>query len=136
MGGQAHFTPIPSVNQQWDRAYLKDPAGTAPDAVHVVICDQAGFHLKDGDPRLPERVRILALPAYSPELNPCGQAWDIVRDSIGNRVFTTVRRLRKAMVPALKRWRDDAGSVLSLIGRPWLALKTQEFAANANITLV
>ncbi|MDB6133519.1 MAG: family transposase [Verrucomicrobiales bacterium] len=135
-GGQAHFAHIPSVNQEWDRVYLKDLAATAPDAVHVVIRDQAGFHLKDGDPRLPDRVRILDLPPYSPELNPCEQAWDMIRDSIGNRVFTTVRQLRRAMAPALKRWWDDAASVLSLIGRPWMALKTQEFAASANVTLV
>lgn len=136
MGGQAHFAHIPSVNQEWDQAYLKDLAATAPDAVHVVIRDQAGFHLRDGDPRLPDRVRILDLPPYSPELNPCEQAWDMVRDSIGNRVFATVRQLRKAMAPALRRWWNDAASVLSLIGRPWMALKTQEFAVNANVTLV
>ena len=124
------------MNQEWDRAYLKDLAATAPDAAHVVIRDQAGFHLRDGDPRLQVRVRILDLPPFSPELNPCEQAWDMVRDSIGNKVFATVRRLRKAMAPALKRWWDDAASVLSLIGRPWMAHKIKEFATGANVTLI
>ena len=40
-----------------------------PDAIHVVIRDQAGFHLRDGDPRLPARVRIIDLPPFTPELN-------------------------------------------------------------------
>ena len=30
-------------------------------------------HLRDGAPRLPARVRIVDLPPYSPELNPCEQ---------------------------------------------------------------
>lgn len=119
-GGQAHFCQIPAVNQQWDREYLADLATSDPQAVQVVIRDQAGFHLRDGDPRLPERVRIIDLPPYSPELNPCEQLWDIIKDAIGNRVFTCIEELREAMLPALQRYWDDAKAVLSLIGRDWL----------------
>ena len=68
-GGQAHFGQFPSVSQQWDRAYLWDLTATDLAAVHVVIRDQAGFHLQDRDPRLPGRGRIIDL-SYSPELNP------------------------------------------------------------------
>jgi transposase len=38
------------------------------------------FHLRDGDTRLPERVRIIDLPPYNPELNPCEQLWDVIKD--------------------------------------------------------
>jgi hypothetical protein len=54
---QAHFCQIPAVNQEWDHRYLEDLARTEPDAVHVVIRDQAGFHLRDGDTRL-DRVKF------------------------------------------------------------------------------
>lgn len=59
IGGQAHSCQIPSVNQGWDAIYLKNLEATDPNAIHVVIRDQAGFHLRDGDPRLPARVRII-----------------------------------------------------------------------------
>jgi transposase len=39
-------------------------------------------------------VRIIDLPPYSPELNPCEQLWDIVVNDIGNRVFETIEALR------------------------------------------
>lgn len=120
IGGQAHFCQIPAVSQKWDGLYLENLAATDPSAVHVVIRDQAGFHLRDGDPRLPERVRIVDLPPYSPELNPCEQLWDQVKDEIGNRVFATIEELREAMLPALERWWNDAGAVLRLVGRGWL----------------
>jgi transposase len=120
IGGQAHFCQIPAVNQEWDHRYLEDLARTEPDAVHVVIRDQAGFHLRDGDTRLPERVRIIDLPPYNPELNPCEQLWDIIKDEIGNRVFATVEELREATLPALQRYWDDAAAVLRLVGRSWL----------------
>ena len=120
VGGQAHFCQIPAVNQIWDRAYLEDLAATDPAAVHVVIRDQAGFHLRDGDERLPERVRIIDLPPYNPELNPCEQLWDMIKDGIGNRVFPTIEALREAMLPELERFWNDMAGVLRLIGRPWL----------------
>lgn len=118
--GQAHFLQLPQVNLDCDRIYLEDLAATDPLAVHVVIRDQAGFHLRDGDPRLPGRVRIVNLPPYSPELNPCEQLWDIVKDSIGNKTMATIEALRDAVIPALRRYWDDAAAVLQLIGRPWL----------------
>lgn len=120
IGGQAHFCQIPSVNQGWDRNYLENLAATDEQAIHVVIRDQAGFHLRDGDPRMPARVRIVDLPPYSPELNPCEQLWDIVKDEIGNRVFDTINQLRRAVLPALERYWDHPASVLRLVGRPWI----------------
>lgn len=120
VSGQAHFCQFPSINLEWDHAYLQDLTLTDGDAVHVLIRDQAGFHLRDGDPRLPPRVRIIDLPPYSPELNPCEQLWDIVKDDIGNRVFETIEALREAMLPTLKRYWDDAGAVTKLIGREWM----------------
>lgn len=120
IGGEAHFAHLPGVGLAWDAAYLANLAATAPEASHVVLRDQAGFHLRDGDPRLPAGVRIVDLPAYSPELNPCEQLWDIVKDEIANRVFTSVGRLRTGMKGALQRFWDDSAAVLSLIGRPWM----------------
>jgi transposase len=120
VGGQAHFCQFPSINQEWDHTYLKDLTMIDGEAVHVLIRDQVGFHLRDGDPRLPARVRIIGLPPYSPELNPCEQLWDIVKDDIGNRVFETIEALREAMLPTLQRYWDDAAAVLKLIGREWM----------------
>jgi transposase len=120
IGGQAHFCQIPSVNQGWDAIYLKNLEATDPDAIHVVIRDQAGFHLRDGDPRLPARVRIIDLPPYWPELNPCEQLWDMIKDEIGNRVFPSIQDLRQATLPALQRFWQEPARVLRLVGRAWL----------------
>jgi len=120
VGGQAHFCQIPSVSQDWDRIYLENLAATDAQLIHVIIRDQAGFHLRDGDVRLPARVRIIDLPPYSPELNPCEQLWDIIKDEIGNRVFATIEELRKATLPALQRYWSDPSRVLQLIGREWI----------------
>lgn len=123
VSGQAHFCQFPSINLEWDYEYLSDLTRVNSEAIHVVIRDQAGFHLRDGDFRLPPRVRIIDLPPYSPELNPCEQLWDIVKDDIGNRVFQTIEELRDATLPTLKRYWDDAAAVLRLIGREWILIQ-------------
>ena len=123
VGGDAHFAHLPGVSLEWDASYLSDLAETDAEAIHVIIRDQAGFHLRDGDARLPERVRIIDLPPYSPELNPCEQLWDIVKDDIANRVHATVAKLRAAMKATLRRFWEYPSSVLRLIGRSWLQVQ-------------
>ena len=104
ISGQAHFFQIPSVNQVWDALYLKDLELTDPDAIHVVIRDQAGFHLRDGDPRLPARVRIIDLPPYSPELNPVEKLWDIVKDALCNKLFDSLEEAQQTITSTLQEY--------------------------------
>ena len=67
--------------------------------------------------------RIVYLPPYSPELNPCEQMWDIVKDDTCNQVFPNVAALRHRMRDILQRYWEDAKSVLQLIGRDWLLVQ-------------
>ena len=120
VSGEAHFAHIPGVSLEWDQKYLEDLASSDHEVIHVVIRDQAGFHLRDGDARLPERVRIVDLPPYSPELNPCEQFWDIVKDDTANKVFANIRALRTQIRDTLSRYWAEAKSILRLIGRDWL----------------
>ena len=119
VSGQAHFAHLPGVSLEWDRSYLENLAASDPEAIHVLVRDQAGFHLRDGDPRLPGGVRIVDLPPYSPELNPCEQMWDVIKDDTCNRVHRTVGDLRERIGDTLRRYWEDAQSVLRLIGRDW-----------------
>ena len=81
--GEAEFLHLPTVNLACNKLFLEHLKNSDPEAQHVVIADQAGFHLKAGDKRLPQGVHILSLPPYSPELNPCEQLWDILKDTEG-----------------------------------------------------
>ena len=123
VGGEAHFAHLPGVSLEWDRSYLEDLAASDPEAIHVLVRDQAGFHLREGDPRMPGRVHIVDLPPYSPELNPCEQMWDIVKDDTCNQVFANVAELRDRMRDTLQRYWEDAKSVLRLIGRDWMMVQ-------------
>jgi hypothetical protein len=135
VGGQAHFCQIPAVNQEWDRRHLEDLAMTDQEAIHVLIRDQAGFHLRDGDARLPARVRIIDLPPYCPELNPCEQLWDLdrlpkiisgTRHKRLVRLFEPVQNgesLVRSSFPILKSVRSPS------LNGPWSVVLTTKRAA-------
>jgi hypothetical protein len=120
--GRAEFLHLQTVNLECNQLFLKHLRSSDPEAHHVVIADQAGFHLREGNARLPKGVHIVPLPPYSPELNPCEQLRDVLKDTEGlsNGLFDSIENLRKALQSGLQRFWDAAQAVLSLIGRPWL----------------
>jgi len=45
----------------------------------VMQVDQAGWHLTD-ELTIPENIRLIAQPAYGPELNPVEHVWEELRE--------------------------------------------------------
>jgi transposase len=116
--GGAEFFYCPTVNLECSGLFLEQISRRDPGAVHVILWDGAGFH--SGQAKVPENVRLLPLPAYSPELNPVEKLWDIVKDGICNRACKTLEELEAAITAVLKGYWKDACKVFSLIGRGWL----------------
>ena len=52
----------PSINQDVHRVFLKAIAESDSNALHVVVMDQAGFHMKQEDVRILANIRVLPLP--------------------------------------------------------------------------
>jgi DDE superfamily endonuclease len=123
LGGETHFAHVPGVGLEWAESYLRDLVATAPALPHVLVRDQAGFPLRDGDPRLPAPVRIIDLPPYGPELNPGEQFWDILKDDLANHVFPRIQKRRAARQDTLRRYWEHASTVLSLSGRDWFRVQ-------------
>ena len=96
-----------------------------PDSIHVVIEDGAGFHHKKGEEALPEKIRIITRPAYSPELNPVEKLWDIVKDGICNRDWADLDELEEKITERIKPYWEDAMRVTRLIGNGYLLLGVQ-----------
>jgi len=68
-------------------------------------------------------VRIIDLPPYCPELNPCEQLWDILKDDLANQIFPNIQKLRAGMKATLRRYWESPSTVLRLIGRPWFTVQ-------------
>jgi len=115
VAGGAQFRYLPSVSLEFSTGFLQQIAASDPAAEHVVIWDQAGFHPGPGDERLPERVHIVSLPPYSPELNPIEGLWDQVQDAVCNRHFAGLDELETALTEALRPFWEKPMRALSLV---------------------
>jgi transposase len=118
----AHATELlftPAIDRDIHALFLKQIADSDPQALHVVIADQAGFHLPADDRRIPANLRLLPLPPYSPELNPVERFGGLLKTAVVNRLYPNLRRLEDHLFAASREWTQPA-KVASLI-HSWLA---------------
>lgn len=120
VGGDSQFQLMPTVGLDLTRDFLAQIAASAPQAHHVIVWDGAGFHHRAGDVRLPPRVHVLPLPAYSPELNPPERLWDVIKDELCNRVYQSIEALEEAASAALQPFIRNAPRIRQLVGDGWL----------------
>lgn len=111
------FTP--AIDRDIHAIFLRQIADSDPLALHVVIADQAGFHLPAAAARIPANLRLLPLPPYSPELNPVERFGGLLKARVTNRLYPSLRRLEDHLFAASREWTQPA-KVAGLIHH-WLA---------------
>jgi transposase len=126
----ARFLFLPRVDLGMSRLFLEHLAGGDEQAEHVVIADQAGFHLNPQLHQIPARVHLVPLPPYSPELNPVEAIGDLIKDRIGNTLWKKLEALEEAITEELRPLWENAERVRSLVSHPWLIDQVNATAAN------
>jgi len=129
-GSGTEFLHTDGVSLEASRCFLEQVGRSAPQAMHIVIQDGAGFHLAEGAPELPANVRVITLPPYSPELNPVERLWDVIKDRICNRVWENLEALTAAINVVLAEYWTSPRQVRSLIGEGWLLDTANASSAN------
>ena len=108
------------MSKEVDPICLEQICKRDPWATQVVISDGAGFHHRERNTALLDNLHILALPPYSPELNPVERLWDVVKDGICNTVHDTLEDLEEAIGEKLRDYWENVDRVFSLVGSSWL----------------
>jgi putative transposase len=81
---------LPRADTAMMNCFLEHVSHTFADFFIVMQVDQAGWH-RCKDLVVPENVRLLYQPAYSPEVNPTEHVWDDLREKyFPNRVFPSL----------------------------------------------
>ena len=94
----------------------------ATDAHAVVILDGAGWHRSQGLV-VPGNITLLALPPYSPELNPVERIWHYLRSHwLANSVFPSLADIMDACETAWNRFAADHALIRSLCAVAWAPL--------------
>ena len=99
--GQTVGLLAPYLNTDTVNAFFGEFEKEVDPDVHVVmIWDQAGFHTSH-KVTVPKNVTLIALPPYSPQLNPIEKLWQYLRHHHwANRVYTGYNHLLQAACQA------------------------------------
>lgn len=102
--GQAEGLLSPRLDTEIINIFLKQFSSTlADDEQAVMIWDGAGFH-RAGHLEVPENVSLIALPPYSPELNPIENLWHYLKSHHwSNRIHEDYNYLLDAAQSAWKK---------------------------------
>ena len=91
--GNTHALILPSANLTTMQLYLDDFAASLPeDVIALLVLDGATWHRS---PKLdvPDNLRLLFLPPYTPELNPAEHLWPPLREITANQTFADIDAL-------------------------------------------
>ena len=100
--------------------FLRQVARRHAEEFVIMVLDGAPSH-RGGRLAVPENMRLVALPPYSPELNPAELLWDELREKeFANRVFGTLRAVVVQLRSGLDRLRRHPAELISLTGWDWV----------------
>lgn len=92
--GDSFVWEINGVDCKIFEAYLKALSNHRPKEIKILIIDNAGFH-STKNIEIPKNIKLLRIPPYSPELNPCEQIWAWIKNRYKNKVFESMDSLKK-----------------------------------------
>jgi hypothetical protein len=82
----------------------------------VLVVDGASAH-RAKSLQTPERITIVSLPAYTPELNPAERLWPLVKEGIANRPHDSIGALEEAVCTRCQR--ITAAQITALTNYHW-----------------
>lgn len=111
---------LPTMQAECFEAFCTLLAQRHPDELVVLVCDGAASHTAQAL-GLPENIRIVTLPPYSPELNPTEQLWDLIRERwFSNIAHKSMQAVEDALVAALVALEAAPDTIRSLTHRTWI----------------
>jgi transposase len=118
--GKLDSLVLPEVSGHCMEIFIHEVAHRHPTENIVMVVDGAGWH-KSKDIKLPENLRLLFLPPYSPELNPQEHVWDELREKcFHNRTFANLDALEEHLVASLNAIESQHETVKSIVAWDWI----------------
>jgi putative transposase len=118
MTGESFFTLREKCNTISMNDFLQKLSDKFSNDKIILVCDGAGWH-KSKDLAIPDNIKIMHIPPYTPEMNPIEQIWKEIR-KIGfrNEFFPTLKKVLERLLECFDSLTFDV--VKSITGRDWI----------------
>jgi putative transposase len=118
--GESCYLILPAMNGVCMTLFLKELSERFPDNYLLVIYDGAPCH-SEGALDLPENMKVVSLPPYSPELNPAENGWEDMREKFfKNIVFSSLQAVEDQLVDACNFYESNPQIVHSFSSWNWI----------------
>jgi transposase len=111
---------LPMANTEMMNLFLAQVAEDFPDYFILMLVDQAGWHISRRL-KVPENLRLIELPARSPELNPAEHIWEELKEkNFANKAFEDLDEVEENLCLGLNALADNPDKVRSMTNFPYL----------------
>ena len=120
LDGKSDFLILPSMQTEAFACFLKELSERYQGEHIAMFIDGASSHRAE---RLlvPENITLIALPPYSPQLNPIENLWKVIRERFfPNLDYETMDRLEENLADTLCYLEETPELIQSVTGYQWL----------------
>jgi hypothetical protein len=111
---------LPEVHAEAMSLFLAEVAQRHQRDYILMVLDGAGWH-RAHDLVVPDHMRLVFLPPYSPELNPAEHVWEEIREKwFPNLVFQSLEGVEDRLAEAALYLESHPDRVASITGFDWI----------------
>lgn len=111
---------LPYANTDCMNIFLEHVSQEYSEYFIIMQADGAGWHKSKGL-KIPENIRIIFQPPYSPQVNPVEHIWDEIRErDMHNISFKTIKDLINKLCKGLNALKSNIEKVKSMTSFPHL----------------
>lgn len=100
--GDSFVYEIPTTTSDAFFKYIEELSKHRPTEMKIVVIDNAGFHSLNKY-QIPDNIKLLRIPPYSPELNPCEKIWAYIKQYFKNKVFESLEQIQKWLYEFIRK---------------------------------
>ncbi len=105
---------LPRADSEMMNLFLEQVSATFADSFLVIQVDQAAWH-RSKALVIPENIRLIYQPAYSPQVNPAEHIWEELREKyFPNRLFSSLDLLIEELCTGLNQLSADKERLQSM----------------------
>jgi len=90
--GDDFLMEFPVCNTDTFQVFLDELSSEHPNTLIIMVLDNGSFH-KAKRLKIPNNIKLLFLPPYSPELNPAEKMWARFKRAFTNKLFKSLEEI-------------------------------------------
>ncbi len=101
INGDSFVYEIEGTTSEIFYAYILEFSKYKPEELKIIVIDNAGFHSLTKF-QIPDNIKFIRIPPYSPELNPSEKIWGYIKQFYKNKVFGNIDNVKDWLAEFIK----------------------------------